>query len=128
MRDAEIEALKAALAGRPEILFAILYGSAAEGDEYSDLDVALFINPALLSGLDELHYSFRVESELRKVVDHPVDVRVVNRAPPAFRFNVIRGLPIVVHDEEAYHGFRERSWSEYLNLEPLYRAYFREML
>jgi predicted nucleotidyltransferase len=128
MREMEIEQLRQGLSVRREIKFAILYGSAAEGDDYNDLDVALYVDPALISGPDELYYSFRLEDELRQIVAHRVDVRVVNRAPAAFKFNVIKGIPLVIKDEAAYYDFRERSWAEYLNLEPLYRAYFAEML
>jgi predicted nucleotidyltransferase len=124
----EIEQLRQALSGRPEIKFAILYGSAADGDDYSDLDVALYVDAALISRRSELLYGFRIEDELRRLVAHPVDVRVVNSAPDAFKFNVIKGIPLVIHDEAAYYDFRERSWAAYLNLEPLHRAYFAEML
>ena len=34
------------LTGRPEILFAVLYGSAAEGRAFRDLDVAVFVDRA----------------------------------------------------------------------------------
>jgi predicted nucleotidyltransferase len=128
MREMEIEQLRRRLSGRREIKFAMLYGSAAEGNDYNDLDVALYVDPALISGLDELLYGFRLEDELRQFVAHPVDVRIVNRAPAAFKFNVIKGIPLVIADEAAYYDFRERSWAEYLNLEPLHRAYFAEML
>jgi len=32
------------LAGRPEILFAILYGSAATEDRFRDLDIGIFVD------------------------------------------------------------------------------------
>lgn len=128
MKEAEIEALVGQLQGRREIKFAILYGSAAEGNDYNDLDVALYVDPEQVSGLDELRYGFRIEDELRQAVAHPVDVRVINWAPLPFQFNVIKGIPLVVNDEEAYFAFREQTWDNYLDFEPVARAYLREML
>jgi uncharacterized protein len=128
MKEAEIEALREQLTGRREILFAILYGSAAEGEEYNDLDLAIFVDPAQVPYMKELPYAFALEDELQKVVPHPVDVRVINRAPLPFRFNVIRGIPLVIYDEDAYYVFRERTWKDYLDLEPLFRGYLRELI
>jgi len=46
------------LQNRPEILFAILYGSAAEGRPFRDLDIGLFVDRASLPVSAELDYAF----------------------------------------------------------------------
>ncbi len=110
-----------------EILFAILYGSAVEGEGYRDLDVALWVDRTQLAPERDLDFEFRIESQLRRRLRFPVDVRVINDAPLAFRYHVSRGLPLVVRDEEAFSTFRERTWDEYFDFRPIALAYLREM-
>ncbi|MCS6906488.1 MAG: nucleotidyltransferase domain-containing protein [Anaerolineales bacterium] len=111
----------------PEILFAILYGSAVEGESYRDLDIALWVDRAQLLPEQDLDFEFRVESELRRRLRFPVDVRIVNEAPLSFRYHVSIGVPLWVRDEEAYSTFRERTWDEYFDFQPIALAYLREM-
>jgi hypothetical protein len=61
------------------------------------------------------------------VLRFPVDVRALNDAPLPFRYNVSRGIPLVVRDWEAWFAFRERTWDEYLDFQPVAMGYLREM-
>ena len=115
------------LADRPEILFAILYGSASEGRTFRDLDVGLYVDRAQVAASDDLDYAFDLADALEAVAPHPADVRVVNDAPLGFRYNVSRGIPLVVHDAETYARFLERTWDEYLDFEPVARRFLKEM-
>ena len=81
------------LKGRPEIHFAILYGSAAEGRPFRDLDIGILVDRASVPPSAELDYAFGLADELERVVPHSVDVRVINDAPLSFRYNVSRGVP-----------------------------------
>jgi len=121
------EALAARLSDHPEIRFAILYGSATEGANFHDLDVAVFVDRIAIATRDDLDYSFVLADELEAVVSFPVDVRVINDAPLPFRFNVSRGTPLVVRDPQAFFAFLERTWDEYLDFQPVAMQYLREM-
>ncbi len=122
------QTLERALAARPGILFAILYGSAAEGGEFRDVDVAVYVDRAGVPETDELDYAADMAALLEKALSLPVDVRVINDAPLPFRYNVSRGIPLAIHDVEAYYAFRERAWDEYLDFEPVAMLYLKEML
>ncbi len=121
------EALTARLKGRPEILFAILYGSASEGGAFRDLDVAVWVDRAVVSAETELAYGFDLADDLEKTVSFPVDVRVINDAPLPYRYNVSRGQRLIAHDEEAYYTFIERTRMAWWDFEPVAMAYLREM-
>ena len=86
------------LKDRPELLFAMLYGSAAEEGDFRDLDIGLFVDRASVPASMDLDYAFMLADELGKVVPHPVDVRVINDAPLPFRYNVSRGIALAVND------------------------------
>ena len=115
------------LAGRPEILFAVLYGSASEGAIFRDLDVGIMLDRAQVPVSSDLNYAFSLGENLQKALRFPIDVRALNDAPLPFRYNVSRGIPLVVNDFEAWFTFRERTWDEYLDFQPVAMAYLREM-
>ncbi len=121
------EVLTAHLSDRPEILFAILYGSASEGGAFRDLDVAVWVDRAAVSVEAELAYGFDLADELEKVVRFPVDVRIINDAPLPYRYNVSRGQKLGARDEEAYYTFIERTRLAWWDFEPVAMAYLREM-
>lgn len=112
---------------RPEILFAILYGSAAEGLQFRDLDIAIFVDRERLPAKQDWDYAFELAAYIERQVPHPVDVRVVNDAPVLFRYNVSRGLPILVNDRIAFADFKEYTWIEYGDFLPVAMRYLEEM-
>jgi hypothetical protein len=115
------------LAGRPEILFAVLYGSATEGEIFRDLDVGIMLDRAQVPASFDLEYAFSLGENLQQALRFPVDVRALNDAPLPFRYNVSRGIPLVVRDWRAWFAFRERTWDEYLDFQPVAMSYLREM-
>jgi predicted nucleotidyltransferase len=121
------DSLARPLRAHPEIKFAILYGSAAEGHTFQDLDIAVWVERARLPASAELDYAFALADELESVVTQRVDVRVINDAPLVFRYNVSRGIPLLVNDEAAYTHFLERTWDEFLDFQPLAMRYLKEL-
>jgi predicted nucleotidyltransferase len=121
------DSLTGCLRNRPEIKFAILYGSAAEGRTFRDLDIAVWVERARLPASNELDYAFALADELESAVTHRVDVRVINDAPLAFRYNVSRGIPLLVNDKAAFTRFLERTWDEFLDFQPLAMQYLKDL-
>ncbi len=115
------------LIGRLEILFAVLYGSAVDSEIFRDLDVGIMVDRARVPADSSLDYAFELSARLEKSLHFPVDVRVLNDAPLPFRYNVSRGIPLLVHDWEVWFLFRERAWDEYLDFQPVAMAYLQEM-
>lgn len=132
------EQLTQVLAKEAHIVFAVLYGSAvtataepeSEGSpdrSYRDLDVALWVDEEVIDPKETLAWAARIEVALRQAVDYPVDVRLLNEASLLFRYNVSRGVPLLINDKEAWYHFLERTWDEYLDFRPVAMAYLREM-
>ena len=102
------EALVLCLQNRPEIFFAVLYGSAAEGFPFQDLDVGLFVDRASVPASAELDYAFAlaIDQKLAQLVPlfekeevllaylfgslsrgqagHDVDLAILTGSEPAF--------------------------------------------
>jgi predicted nucleotidyltransferase len=111
---------------RAEIWFAVLYGSAAENQAFRDIDIGLFVIRETVPPASDLDYAFTLADQIQDLIKFPVDVRVINDAPLPFRYNVSRGIPLIVNDKEVYARFLERTWDEYLDFHPVALQYLKE--
>jgi len=127
-RDELIHHVKTLLQGRPEILAALLHGSLLESSHVHDVDIALVLNPQQVDPMrfrdDELDLGVR----LSEAVEIPVDVRILNDAPVAFRYHALKGIVLINRDPERLDEMRAGTWDEYFDFAPFAREYLREVL
>ena len=111
----------------PDLLFAYVHGSFITDEKFRDIDVAIYLKAAPLS---PLQMEFDLETELLGAINKcPVDVRILNDAPPSFRYNVIKhGKPLVVIDDDARSDFEESTFSHYFDFAPYRKLYLKETL
>lgn len=102
--------------------FALLFGSAARGEPFRDLDVAILGGPSDLS--ERLALGVRLEA----VVKFPVDLVPLEQAPLALQFEASKGRLLSAPDPEALADWKERTWSEYFDRQHFLQSYAREML
>lgn len=124
---ASLDELSSRLAGRPEVRFAIVFGSALGLGRPHDLDIAVMVDRTLVPRGTDMRYEVQLAAELDSAVPVPVDVRVINDAPLPFRFNVSRGRPVAARDGAALAEFLERTWDEYLDFAPVARQYLLDL-
>jgi predicted nucleotidyltransferase len=127
-REQIVGRLQRELEARPEIVLALLHGSFLQGGTYRDIDVAVWLDPGPLSRAERFRYALDLSVHLDLQQGCPIDVRVLNDAPLAFRYHALRGRPLVVRDEKFLDGLRERTWDDYLDFQPFARQYLRETL
>ncbi len=87
-----LTALRETLSQVPEVAFAYLFGSAAQGKDFRDLDVALYLIPCPSSPYERFKLAMRIGRLLERSLQPrcEVDVRVLNEAPILFRGEVLR--------------------------------------
>ncbi|NJF25676.1 nucleotidyltransferase domain-containing protein [Thermococcus sp. Bubb.Bath] len=118
------ERLRRVLERHPEVVFAYLHGSFLVTDHFRDVDVAVYVN-----GVENYtEYELSLAVELERETGAEVDVRVLNDAPPAFRYRAVKGEPLIDRDPERRFRFIEETVWEYLDYEPLERRMRRELL
>jgi predicted nucleotidyltransferase len=122
------DAIRRALQARPEVTFAYLHGSFLSGGPYRDIDVAVRLDPTRVPGSEWTRYAVDLSVALHLELRVPVDVRVLNGAPVAFRYRAQKGQPLVVRDQDLLAEFRARTWDEYFDFLPFARQYLREAL
>lgn len=109
--------LAARLAAEPDVLVAYLFGSRARGTARpgSDVDVAVLL-------AEEADVAAR-QLELTAALGDGVDVVILNRAPVALGYRVLRdGVLLVRRDERARVEHWARTVDRYLDTAPLRRT------
>ena len=122
------ETVKEVLRQDRNIVFAFLYGSFIDSAAFRDIDVGVFVrNVAASSFVDrQLTLSRQIEDALPMPLC--VDVKVINRAPLPFRFNVIRGELLLCRDDEMLEEFMVSTARKYLDFAPVRRRYIKEAM
>jgi uncharacterized protein len=115
--------LRAALAGRPEVLEAYLFGSRARVDARpaSDIDVAVYLDARTIADLPG--HAARLTADLIAALqDNRVDLVVLNSAPPLLYHRVLRdGLRVLSQDLQATTTREGRALSRYCDFLPFQR-------
>jgi predicted nucleotidyltransferase len=95
----------------PEVIFALLHGSAKDGyiKPGSDLDIALWVN-----GEPSLDIYQRAYDAIGSVAaDAEPDVGILNRAEPVYRFEALKGKLLFCRDRDLYVDFFSRTCRAY---------------
>jgi len=84
--DDDVKKIKEALEKDENVIFAYLYGSYSRGKrhKFSDIDIAVFLKKYDTNAYMELFS--RVPTVLKK----EVDIRILNDAPPLFKYKIIK--------------------------------------
>ena len=110
------------LRGRPEIRFAVLFGSAAEREQFDDVDLAI-----LLDDTGSLFGGWEVAFDLQEALERALPYPIVNDASLAFRYKASRGVPLLLNDPAAWYTFREETWVRYWDFQPVALQFLKEM-
>jgi predicted nucleotidyltransferase len=115
------------LAGwHPEIQAAYVFGSFARAEAFGDLDVALLMATPPAAPLE---FELKLEGELEKRVRVPVDVRILNHAPPSFQYTVFReGMLILDGDPNKRAAFEGNVIKQYLDFARFRRRCLKEIV
>lgn len=110
-------ALREALAREPAVRWAYLFGSAARGEAFADLDVALVLDPKRSRGAVE--FGSLVARVTHAVPSAPVDVVDIEAAVPSLRAAAIRDGRLLVDREPATRRLWEaQTLGRWLDMRP----------
>lgn len=119
--------LRERLAGRVEIDWAYLFGSALDGPGYNDVDVGVYLRPALRRD-QVFDYEMDLSARLTLALHVAVDVHVLNGAPRGFQISALQGEPLLVRDDERLTDFIERVGLEVAAFAHHAERYLQEVL
>lgn len=112
--------------------FAYLHGSSIQSDKNRDIDIALYLSPALYSSLTKkkslsFDLLMPLESELEQLVHIPIDCQILNSAPLSFRYRVVNSGKVLLDKNQALREqFELLSRVEYFDFRPRVHEYVKE--
>jgi predicted nucleotidyltransferase len=119
-----LSALRRVLSAREEVLEGYLFGSLARGEAqaHSDVDVAVFVDEAALSG-GGFGYEAELGTALQQALARPdIDIVVLNRASPVLYHSVLRdGERLFARDPIATTTREGTALSRYCDYVPVLR-------
>lgn len=123
-----IDALRRVLSADPRIAYALVFGSTERGTAgpRSDLDLAIGVTKGVdLSALEIGEIVSRLEAAASK----PVDLVLLEAAPPGLAYRVFRdGRTIFARDAAALVERKARAVLEYLDFQPVEALFSRSVL
>ncbi|MCS7365684.1 MAG: nucleotidyltransferase domain-containing protein [archaeon GB-1867-035] len=110
-KKAIIKKLKEMLSGYKEIVLALIYGSILKNTPLRDIDVAIYI----YGDIDFLDYKFKLDKKLTEKSGYPVDVKILNNAPPWFILEVLETGKVLINRntlliEKLYSKALDENW------------------
>ena len=91
--------LRRVLESDSRVKIAVVFGSILKGGLVRDVDVAVYTDPPL-----ELKELLLLGDELERAVGVPVDLVPLCEVEPKLQYNILmKGLPIIVRDEDLYN-------------------------
>ncbi len=110
-----------------QVIFAYLHGSFYANQPFRDIDLAVYLTDLLPD--QRLKYALKLEDSIEQTVKYPVDLQVLNAAPPTFCYMVIKnGCQLVNKDDNLRAEFETYTLKRYFDLLPFREKYLQEVL
>ena len=119
--EEDIQKIAKTLKDIEEVSFAILFGSLSRGEQhkFSDIDVAVYITKDV---------SIRTLLDALLILSRPIDLKILNDAPPLFRLRVLKeGEVLFIKDDELYERFVYETLVEALDFKETYYRILKEV-
>lgn len=123
-----VQQLKEIISMEGGVIFAYLHGSFLEGEKFNDIDIAVELDEGSNTPADIVNFEFSLSSKIERVIKLSIDIKVLNKAPLAFRYQAACGRLLFSRDELAREEYLCRTWSEYFDFLPISRLYLSEVL
>lgn len=117
-----VSTIRQVLSEKREILFAYIFGSFVDQENYRDIDIALYLEDPKKA--DVLQLEFLLAEELERKFPIPFDIRVINHAPPGFVYNLLtRKILVLDRDTDRRAAFESLALREYFDFRYLLKEY-----
>lgn len=114
-RSDVVQVVRKQLVALDEIVFAYLFGSVIESEQWNDVDIGIYVSDKRIVD-DSYSYQIRLSLTLEKVLGMPVDVVLLNTAPDHLVHHVSKGELVVDRDSDARADFLSAAWKRYFEI------------
>ena len=110
------------------ILFAYLHGTFEGGRPFRDIDLAVFVEEAIIPRNKVMDFEIAASLRLQESIEMPVDLKVLNYAPLGFQYYSTTGLLIMCKDDDLRVDYLTKIRSLYFDFKPSSERFLLEMI
>jgi len=122
-----IEEISNILKTKEYVLFAYIFGSFISEDVFKDIDIGVFVSGA--EGKSLLTLELMLEGEVGDAIHIPIDIRIINHAPPSFVYNMLKGGIVIVDANKPLRSdFEGLVCKKHFDFQHLRNEYLREII
>lgn len=125
-KEVILQKVKTLVWAHEEIVFAYLFGSFTEKEDYRDIDLAIYLDETHPRA-NNLFYDVELSREMEEMLKIPVDIVILNHAPDRLVYRASQGFLIKDEDEEFRSDFLLPRWKRYLDFQEVIKKYRREL-
>jgi len=123
-----IDKIKKQLLKREEIIFAYLFGSFLENEQYNDIAVGIYIRGGIINEEASFDYSISLSGELSYNLGIDVDLKIINFLPLGVIKNILQGHLLFTRDRLFLEEYTEEKSFEYMEYFELSKEYLKGVL
>lgn len=125
-KEVILQKVKTIVCEQEEIIFAYIFGSFTEKEDYRDIDLAIYLDETH-PRVSNLFYDIELSRKIEEMVKIPVDIIVLNYAPDRLVYRASKGLLLKDEDEELRSDFLLFRWKRYLDFQEVLKKYRQEL-
>jgi hypothetical protein len=126
MKDKIISQISEIISQKEEIVFAYLHGSIIAQEIFDDVDVAVYVKEEKVWHV--VDYEIEIALDIERKLKIPVDVKVLNFAPLAFKYHALCGRLLFSRNEDKREKFMCKTWKQYFDFVPFAKRYLQEVI
>ncbi|MBP8718621.1 MAG: nucleotidyltransferase domain-containing protein [Candidatus Atribacteria bacterium] len=120
------EKIEEIIQSRKEIVFAYIFGSFKEKENFNDIDLGVYLDESIKEA-NNIFYEIELSNQIEEKIKIPVDIIKLNSASDPVAFIVTQGILIKNIDDNLRTNFVTASWKRYWDYQKLIQEYIREI-
>jgi len=121
-----IKKIKNFIQNRNEIIFAYIFGSFIEEENFHDIDIAIYLNENKTSAKSTF-YEIELSNQIENITSIPIDIIRLNSALDAIVYRASKGLLIKNTNDNLRVNYITTCWKKYWDYQKIIQEYMSEL-
>jgi len=125
-KDKIIKKIKNLVQNQDEIIFAYIFGSFIEEENFHDIDIAIYLNENKTSAKSTF-YEIELSNQIENITSIPIDIIRLNSALDAIVYRASKGLLIKNSNDNLRVNYITTCWKKYWDYQKIIQEYMSEL-
>jgi len=125
-KDKIIKKIKNLVQNQDEIIFAYIFGSFIEEENFHDIDIAIYLNENKTSAKSTF-YEIELSNQIENITSIPIDIIRLNSALDAIVYRASKGLLIKNTNDNLRVNYITTCWKKYWDYQKIIQEYMSEL-